>query len=758
MKHSLRFFWPLACAALLGLGLAAVWADPEAKTSASGSPAAGHSSVVPGKTPPLEKIPARITADHVGYDHAHGTVELSGHVLIDNNETQIFCDEAQFETGPQIVHCKGQVLTYQEQRLYVGENTVYDFKNRQGSSRNFRALNLPLYFTGKSVRQEGPDLLIVERGTLSTCDAQHPHYWLSAKTIDIIPSEKAVAHSVTFWVHGVPVFWWPRITDYFDQDRPQIHVTPGHSSSDGYFLLTGYSPRLPRYGDLRIRPTINLDYRSKRGWGGGVDGKIDDPGEGLVKSSFTTYAMNDRDYVPILGLADKNDPNRYWLNINHQQPAFWDLTLSVGVDVASDADIVYEFFRDDYQKANQRTNYVDLSRTIGLFYLDIYTEYQVNSFDTVIERLPQVKLNEWSTPLGETGVYYTSSSSVARLRRMPSDVEERNRELQIQAVAASATPLALPPPIFYSADRFDSLHELSYAHKFFGWLNVEPWMGVEYTHFSDSQNGNPLDRMIYNPGITFSTKFYRAFDSVHSEALDIEKLRHVVQPYITYDYIPEPNVRPSQLWQFDNIDSIDKKNHFEIGVRNLLETKRRNEADTDERLMTLDLVDSNLYTYWYPVITEPAMPDNTFNRRFGYIFMDNTFQLRRWLQLQINPRYNPYKHTLDSLVANLLAYQDEQWAVSLGYQYLRDNTDYITGTGSYALTRNWSVKLEEMYDARAGLLQEQTLTLHRDLHCWDVSLCYDFRKNVNLRGRDDQSYYVMLGLKEFTKSPVRTKF
>jgi len=96
-------------------------------------------------------------------------------------------------------------------------------------------------------------------------------------------------------------------------------------------------------------------------------------------------------------------------------------------------------------------------------------------------------------------------------------------------------------------------------------------------------------------------------------------LRHIIEPSVTYVFVPEPNRTPDRLPQFDYaiasgmptpiefpdysaIDSIDSQNVIRLGLANTLQTKRNGVAE--------DFFSWKLLTDWR---LDPNPGQNTFS-------------------------------------------------------------------------------------------------------------------------------------------------
>ena len=139
-----------------------------------------------------------------------------------------------------------------------------------------------------------------------------------------------------------------------------------------------------------------------------------------------------------------------------------------------------------------------------------------------------------------------------------------------------------------------------------------------------------------------SFKSSRLWAGATNSLLDVDGLRHIIEPSASYAFVPRPSTLPPQLPQFDSefpsllllpiqlpdyndIDSIDSENVIRFGLRNTLQTKR---ADGLE-----NLADWNVLLDWrlHPRIR----PGHVQRPLFG-----PGFRPRSWLTLESQTRYD----------------------------------------------------------------------------------------------------------------------
>jgi LPS-assembly protein len=232
--------------------------------------------------------------------------------------------------------------------------------------------------------------------------------------------------------------------------------------------------------------------------------------------------------------------------------------------------------------------------------------------------------------------------------------------------------------------------------------------------------------------------------------LDIDGLRHIIEPSVNYVFVPRPTTPLSQLPQFDsaspsllllpiqfpdydNIDSIDSQNVIRFGLRNALQTKRDGQLD--------QLLDWNLTLDWrlnphhdQNNLDEPFSPQQTFSD----LYSDLTFKPRSWIVLGSQLRYDINGGDLNLAFHQLTLTPNERWSWGVGHWYLRNGFDgftqsdnLITSTLFFRLNDNWGLRMTHDFNAANGRLQQQFYTIYRDLRSWTGALTFRVLDNGN---------------------------
>ena len=356
-----------------------------------------------------------------------------------------------------------------------------------------------------------------------------------------------------------------------------------------------------------------------------------------------------------------------------------------------------------------------------------------------------MRLTGFRQEVGATPVYYESESSVGYYRRLFPETNSVSTGLN------------------YSAMRADTYHQLLLPETFFGWLNVTPRVGGRYTYYGTATGPgattDEVNRGVFNTGMEVSFKASRLWPEARSQFLDVDGLRHIIEPSVNYVFVPKPNaVGTNELPQFDyelpslrllpidfpdynSIDSIDSQNVLRLGLHNKLQTKRDGQV--------VNLVNWDLYTDW-------RLQPNPNQTTFADLYSDLVVKPRSWLTLESLTRYDVEDGQWRMSLTTVTVQPSHQWSWTIGQFYLRDDFsssptawgqgyNLFTSTIHYRLNENWGLRGSHGFEARTGQLQEQAYSIYHDMRSWTAALTFRVLDNVN--GKQDYSVAFTFSLK-----------
>ncbi len=645
-------------------------------------------------------------------------------VLVRYGSAFLTADQVSVNQQSGEVVADGQVRIQSEEQIWAGEHIRYNFKTRQMEAQQFRTGKTPVFVAGEGLHADITNqVYAATNAVITTDDVAEPDIKVRAKYIKIIPNDKVEAHGATLYVAGIPVFYFPYYTRNLGPRANNFNFVPGYRTSFGPSLLTRYNFFLNDQLDGAAR----VDYRARRGPGVGPDLNyhLGRWGEGTAKYYYT----HDRDPG-----ADQGDPNgsenRQRVDFSYLATPATNLEVRAVVRYQSDTNIVREFLEPEYRLDPQPNTFFEVNRFWQNFSLDTYVEPRLNNFLNTIERLPEVRLTGQRQQLLDSPVYYESESSAGYYQNL------------------FGTTNGVATGLNYEATRVDTYQKLLLPHTFFNWLNVTPRVGGRYTYYSEATGPGAttgeVNRWVLDTGVETSTKASRLWPEAQNSFLQVDGLRHIVEPSINYAYIPAPNtygtnvipqfdyqlaslrLLPITMPDYNSIDTIQGQNVFRYGLRNKLETKREDKVAA--------LADWNLYTDFY-------INPNTNQTTFSDVYSDVTVRPRSWLTLQSLTRYAVQNGEFRMSLTTLTIHPNNTWSWTIGQFYLRDDygnyptalgegNNLFTSTILLRLNEDWGLRASHRFEARTGTMQEQSYAIYRDMRSWTAALAFGVRQNV----------------------------
>ena len=207
-------------------------------------------------------------------------------------------------------------------------------------------------------------------------------------------------------------------------------------------------------------------------------------------------------------------------------------------------------------------------------------------------------------------------------------------------------------------------------------------------------------REVFNTGVDVSFKASQLWPDATNSFLQVDGLRHIIEPSANYVFVPDPSMPPAQLPPFDaatpslmllpvdfpdynSIDSIDTMNVIRFGLRNILQTKR------DGQLT--DLVNWNLLLDWR---LDPQSGQTPLNDLYSAL----AFRPRKWLTLESQVRYDLDRGNLNLAFHQVTFTPNDRWSWGISHWYLRDGfvspdeNNFIASTFYFKVNDNWGLR------------------------------------------------------------------
>ena len=637
--------------------------------------------------------------------------------------TELTAENATLNNKTGAVVATGNVILRREGTVWKADRIEYNFHSKHVASAQFKTGGLSYFMQGASMDGNQTTGLYRAKDILfTTDDAENPTMFIKAKEVTVVPGEYVEFKHATLHLGKVPVFYLPYFRRSLKHRRQNIQLRPGYKSEWGAYLLTSF--RFPRTDHFSFE--TNLDYRTERGFGLGPRLEYDFPEYGTGQINLYR-AYDDDPLTDSRGLAiDRERDLAQWSHRYHQDG----FTAMAALEYESDEYMRRDFYEALYRRNVQPNTFLELSQAWQDYHLSVLVQPRVNAFYENVDRLPDITLSGTRHRLGDSPVYYDTESSIGYLRRRYDHASSSND---------------------YGLLRADTLHQFYLPKTYGGWLNVTPRAGGRFTHYGKADgSGSTKDRReryVFSTGVEVSTKLSKFMPGAQSKLLAVNGLRHIIQPSINYAFIPRPNRVPSELHQFDAeitsprllpielpeynaIDNIDAQNVLRLGLRNRLQTKRKNGVE--------DLIDWNVYTDWR---IDPNADQNT----FADAFSDTVIRPRSWLSLNSRLRYDLDNSLWRTLNHSFTITPDSnRWAMHGGHYYYlaqpdlskANHTSVVYGGLDYRLNENWSFTTRQYFDAKSGEHSSPDYIFQRDMRSWTFFVDVSFRKGTGRRDNE----------------------
>ncbi len=679
---------------------------------------------------------AQVEADRFEYDENTGLFIGIGNVIIKHQEAVLTADYVEYNTISEDSLARGSVVFQDATRKWTGEELRYNFGTRQGDFGTFEFYQAPWYVRADHSERIDDNVYRLDRAMVTTCEGERPDFFIRARESTIINGERVEGKHATIHLFRVPVFYWPRFSRNLEGDRWEF--VPGYSGRMGAFLLSTYNYRI----NTHLQSRTHIDARTKRGLAAGQDILWEDPAgtyQGIARVYYADDQKPFRDEEEELRYGELVDSDRYRLQLKHQHTFSPRDFATVELNYLSDPRVIEEFFDDEYRQSPQPENRATFLHRQDFYTASVELNRRMNDFYDSVNRLPEFRFEVPQLQLGESGFYYDSGSSLSFLERVYREGSDNED---------------------YDAIRFDSRHMLLYPSRHFGFLNVIPRAGYRLTYYSDTRSSfsvtntvievdefgvetevEEVETFTVNEGADFRNLYeigletsFKAFGVVHEQPTIFgDGLRHVIEPFANYTYVPEPNLLPENIYQFDGIDSLGERNFVTLGVRNKWQTRNNK--------------------YIRDLVYVEVASDLRFNTRsdedaFSPLRVDFEFTPSDRFRIDSDARYNFYDSNLETFNTRGSLLLEDRTRFGLEYRFTDPNRSLFAFDAHLFPELEYSLYTYWRYDFEESELEESRYMITRKTPCLSYSLGV---KIVD----EDTTVFAQLWLSAFPRSDPR---
>jgi len=653
------------------------------------------------------KSPIVVNGDTVEYSADQKQITAAGNVVVIYKGAKLTCDKLTVNTQTKDAQAQGNVKLEDERGIIKGEKVIYNFQNKTGLIINANFQANPYFGRATEIKKVSDNEFVAYGGYATTCSYDRPHFKIKSKKIDFYPQDKVRIGGNAFYLGDVPLVYLPQYQHNFKEPFMHVRLTPGVKKDWGPYMLTAWRYVLTD----NISGRIYLDYRNKLGLaeGFGANYKSQNFGRGDFKYYYTHEEPKRQ---------EANQPSefqRYFIRWRHK----WDIDERTNVTseyykivdskrmlLGSDYNVLKDYFPREYEKDSQPLSYILGHHSFIHSSIDAIIQKRTNRWYEQLEKLPEVKYALPSLRLGDTPFYFENNTQAANF----------NYKYAVPSPSTSDI----------NVTRFDMFNKFSLPMRA-AFLNLTPFVGARETFYDkDINNASVSPRSIFYTGMDASTKFYRIFN-VKSNilGLDINGLRHIITPTLSYAYNHKPSVSSRDLKQIDALDSIDTTNTVAIELSNKLQTKRKGN--------TVDLADLRITT-GYDFYRVDPQTGNKSGGNLSDFLLDLELLPYAWMRIDADATYKPQGDYFSEVNYDINFIFAKERSIGIGQRYQRKGGKELTFNTDWRLNPKWKLAVYERYEftgneERRRGLKEQQYTVSRDLHCWTMDFAYNIKQD-----------------------------
>ncbi len=176
------------------------------------------------------------------YNNAHVAYQdiklEAGYIEIDFGKDLVFATSIKDSAGKD---SQLPVFLQAKDKFTAGKIT-YNFKTKKGKINDVITQQNDGFIHGRDIKKDTSNICYVAHGKYTTCDAEHPHYYIGAKQIKVIPDDKIVTGPACLYIADIPT---PLVVPFGlfpnKKGRASGILIPsyGESAGQGFFLKEG---------------------------------------------------------------------------------------------------------------------------------------------------------------------------------------------------------------------------------------------------------------------------------------------------------------------------------------------------------------------------------------------------------------------------------------------------------------------------------------------------------------------------------------
>ena len=435
---------------------------------------------------------------------------------------------------------------------YESDKIKYNFKSKKGVINNVYTQQGDGYMMGTTAKKDDQGAFYLQKGKYTTCDAEHPHWYINLTRAKVRPKKDAITGPAYFVIEDVPLplaipFGFFPFTDSYSSGF--IMPSYGDDSERGFYL---------KDGGYYFAISDRMDFR--------VTGEIFTKGSwGLAAAS--TYAQRyrysgsfDFNYL-VTKEGERNLPDyavgkNFRIQWSHRQDRkaspYSNFSASVNFATSSyERSNLYSIYNPMLSSQSVRTSSVSYSRTfseIGLTISSTFNASQNIQDSTVALTFPSLNISlarlypfKRKRKMGEDRWYEKIALSYSG--QMSNSINTKEDKIfKSSLVKDWRNGFKHNIPISATFQLFDYINitpSFNYTERWYAYKVNQKWDDGAMRAMRDTVYG--FNRVYnYNMSLGFNTTLYGFYQPAgFMKNSRVHMVRHVFKPTISFNYAPD---------------------------------------------------------------------------------------------------------------------------------------------------------------------------------------------------------------------------
>ena len=705
------------------------------------------------QSPLRATLPELSSIDPIEYDEKAQRLIAKNDAQLQLDQIRVKADRITYYREYSLADAAGRVEVSTKGIRLLAERFSYDAENKEFALDNVRTGYWPYHLSAERAGGTKNDINFSETtlfyGTPSsmTPNIKANSVNFSSGSSDTIKFEKA-----TVRLGLIPIFYLPSYTHYFNEVPLHLDATTGSDSLLGVYLQTTTLAQLTP----SLRAGVNLDLYTKRGLLIGPAAQYSHSSKShSIVGAFSSGVIWDNAEIFIDNHRDGSSSKRGFAEWRHRHQIGKRLQLRTSLSYWSDSEVTLDF-RDTYFNKNRRPdNFTEASYLGNNYLVSVFGRFASGNFYLIQQRIPEVRLDVFPTPLWTTGAYHHGSASYSQLRE--DFVKPFDNDMNSILIDTEYTQY----------QRFEINYGIQRPLRLKDWVTLTPLASTQLTHYQNQAMDatvadifslspkNKTSREIYSFGFDLEARAHANYPTMN-KVWGINGLRHTLRPIAKYRYFSKDDknnqIAAIERRAFDlgrplvdlndlrYSDTLHPSQLLRIGVENLYQT--RSEGYGSRNLATFNvyqdvLLDTDNYERY----------DNQPSESLHASWIELMLRPAPWLRFDMSARFKTKDLTIEELMTRSTLISGESWQIGLSTDMLKRHINQYRIDFICKLSERYALFTNVRFDGQTSEFTHTRVGISTKIgNLWQLIYALSFRNNTSRES--DFSFTVNLRLNQ----------